>query len=76
MDACPSRWSLTIRIPKVRGILPEVPGQEQAMHDEIEEKPNRTKRQRLSDECDRLDVGLERAMAEEGIMDIVEWTEC
>jgi metal-responsive CopG/Arc/MetJ family transcriptional regulator len=51
------------------------PNRSRAIQDAVEEKLNRMEKYRLATECDKLDVEFERAMAEEGMMEIVEWPE-
>lgn len=51
------------------------PSRSRAIQDAVEEKLNRMEKYRLARECDKLDVDFERAMAEEGMMEIAEWPE-
>jgi metal-responsive CopG/Arc/MetJ family transcriptional regulator len=46
----------------------------QAIREAVSEKLSRLKRNRLAEECSRLDVAFEKAMAEEGIAeDVSQW---
>ena len=48
------------------------PSRSRAIQDAVEEKLSRMGKRRLAGECDKLDVEFERAMAEEGMMEIAE----
>ena len=48
----------------------------QAIQKAVEEKLKRLKRTRLAKECSKLDIGSEKAMAEEGMTeDLSQWPE-
>ncbi|MBM4065927.1 MAG: CopG family transcriptional regulator [Planctomycetes bacterium] len=48
----------------------------QAIQEAVEEKLKRLKRTRLAKECFKLDIGTEKAMAEEGLTeDLSQWPE-
>jgi metal-responsive CopG/Arc/MetJ family transcriptional regulator len=48
----------------------------QAIQKAVEEKLKRLKRTRLAKECSKLDIGSEKAMAEEGLTeDMSQWPE-
>lgn len=51
------------------------PSRSRAIQDAVEEKLNRMEKHRLAGECDKLNKEFERAMAEEGMMEIAEWPE-
>jgi len=51
------------------------PSRSRAIQDAVEEKLGRLEKHRLARECEKLEVHLERAMAEEGMTEIDEWPE-
>ena len=51
------------------------PSRSRAIQDAVEEKLNRLEKHRLAIECEKLDIGFERTLAEEGMTEIAEWPE-